>query len=92
MSTATRHLGLVVILALLVGHASFAVHLASHDLLDVTKCELCIWHGNTAGAVDAGTSQDVAPVRDVPVERAGVDTLTARRQHFVRPRGPPSAD
>jgi hypothetical protein len=92
MSTATRHLGLVVILALLVGHASFAVHAAGHDLVDVAECKVCISHGNTIGAVDTDTAQGVAPVQDVLADPGVDDTLTARELHFARPRGPPSAD
>ena len=92
MPTATRHLGLIVILALLVGHASFAVHAASHDLVEVAECELCISHGYTTGAVDTGTEQCLAPVEDVPAG-PGIDGGMASRQlHLVRPRGPPSTD
>ena len=95
MPTASRHFGLIAtfaLLALLVGHASFALHASSHDLADTAECELCISYGNTAGAANVAPDHGVLPAQDIPLGWDNDSTPTPDRVNLARPRGPPSVD
>lgn len=89
MPPATRHLCLTVLLALLVGHASYAVHAASHDGFDAPDCQLCISYGNTFVAPGDAPAKGVAPERDHFAPQYAADVQSVRKGNPVRPRGPP---
>ena len=91
MLTVTRHLCLTVLLALLVGHASFAVHAASHDLVEVAECQLCMSYGDTSEALGYEPELGVPPVQDIRIGGAEDHLHASRVADFVRPRGPPLA-
>lgn len=89
MLKATRHLCLTVILALLVGHASYAVHAASHDGFEAADCQLCISYGNASAVAGDVPDKGVLPKRDhfAPLFAGGIPAVSMRGA--VRPRGPP---
>lgn len=89
MSTINRHICLAVLLGLLVGHASFAVHAASHGDTDTSECELCISYGDVAKALTANAAQDLAPA-DSRAERPSVVLPSTGLDSILeRQRGPP---
>lgn len=93
MPLATRHLCLTVLLALLVGHASYVVHAASHDGVDAAECQLCISYGNSSAVLGDAPEQGVAtPGQDDFARGYEGDVPSAHRGSPVRPRGPPPAD
>jgi hypothetical protein len=89
MHIATRHLCLTVLIAVLAGHASFAVHAASHGAVDGLECKLCMSFGHFSEAVASDPKSDLQPV---PLGRSSVDDSDAPISHEAAPflqRGPP---
>ncbi len=89
MRTAARHVFMLAMLALLVGHASLAVHAASHPLADTVDCQICVSYGAASQAPLA-----VPEPSDGPhfVQPATFDTAVEPSQawaiHYDQ-RGPP---
>ncbi len=92
MRTVTRHLCLTVLLALLVGHASFAVHAASHDIGDVAECQLCMSYGDASQALGYASEPGVPPAQDTWACGEDTGPHVSRLADLVWPRGPPVAD
>lgn len=90
MRLAAHNIGLAVLLALLIGHASVAVHAATHESADASDCDLCITYNDSSEALDAHHEHGVRPVLDTQ------DFLSVKDWHApglatsVRQRGPPS--
>ncbi|MBT8108174.1 MAG: hypothetical protein KJP17_08070 [Gammaproteobacteria bacterium] len=91
MPTVTRHLGLIVILVLVVGHTSFAVHAASHDVVDIAECQICISYGDTSAALGGESACDVPAMPAAGVGAADEHPLLPCDAMDVRQRGPPQA-
>lgn len=92
MHNATRHLCLAVLLALLIGHASFAVHAASHVVEDTAECELCISYGDSSEAL-AGESEHGVPEVAAALTRSGTAAVAPARDVVpFQQRGPPYSD
>ena len=92
MPLATRQLCLTVLLALLVGHASYAVHAASHDGVDSAECQLCISYGSVSAVPGDAPDQRVVPEPEffAPGYEGVVPSI--RKGDLVRLRGPPLTD
>ncbi len=89
MRPATRHLCLALLFALLIGHASVAVHAASHTAADIAECELCISYGDSSETLVAADGPGVpkalaeaAPAVDTPF------AVSSGARPFTQ-RGPP---
>ena len=91
MQIATRHLCLAVLLALLVGHASFAVHATSHGILDVADCNLCISHSDASDALPSEPSQRLRSGRDAYSTVDATKVFEARNRVPFLQRGPPAS-
>jgi hypothetical protein len=89
VSKINRHICLAILLGILVGHASFAVHAASHDDLDTSECRLCISYGDVSKALTSQPAHVLAPAGEHAVRiraaapRAELDVILERQ------RGPP---
>jgi len=90
MRFASHSVGLVVLLALLVGHASVAVHVATHDSGDFTECNLCFAHNDSSEAPGSCHDHEVPWVSDSHALPIGLLSQTPTFAIPVRQRGPPS--
>lgn len=89
MRTAARHVVLLAILALPIGHASLAVHAASHPLAEAADCELCMSYGDVSPADTAVAESGDAPRSIQPANLdAGADPARADVIPYFQ-RGPP---
>jgi hypothetical protein len=61
VTIASRKLCLVVLLGLLVGHASIALHTAAHSTSDAGDCEICVSYGNLSKAISANPGGLLSP-------------------------------
>ena len=87
---ASRNLCLAVMLGLLVGHDSIALHTAAHATNDAGECAICVSYGDLSKAVSAHPSGTVSPSKPMYLpapDRNGVG-LSARVP--ARQRGPPA--
>jgi len=92
VNRATRHICLVVLLGLLIGHTSIAVHAATHVTGDGSECQFCINYGHSADTVET-THECNAP--DKRGERlADLRTVLSETRHAApySPRDPPVTD
>ena len=90
MRFATHSIGLAILLALFLGHASIAVHAAAHEPGEMTECDLCITYGDASETLDAYQEHGVPPVADTHVLLVDMVWQTPRPVTSVYPRGPPS--
>ena len=89
MRTAARHVVFIALLGLLVGHASLAVHAASHPLADTADCELCISYGDTSLALPGSPLPTAWPPRSADASAsAATEPTPADAVHYFQ-RGPP---
>ena len=89
MSKINRHFCLAILLGILVGHASIAVHAASHDDLDTSECELCISYGDVAKALTSQPAQDLAPAEEFAERLRAAAPRADQDATLERQRGPP---
>ena len=92
MQNVTRHLCLAVLLALLVGHASFAVHAASHGVGEAVDCELCISYGDASEALAQDPEHEVRPRADARTRQPVADEPATTAVYAFSQRGPPVSD
>lgn len=87
---ATRKLCLAIMLGLLVGHASVALHSAAHAGNDVGECGICVSYGGLSKVVS--TQPDIALSPSQPAFKATLVLINQGRQVAVpvRQRGPPA--
>jgi hypothetical protein len=87
--SASRKLCLAIMLGLLVGHASVALHSAAHAGNDVSDCGICVSYGGLAKLVSAQPDAALSPSR--PAFKAALVPISEGRQVLVpaRQRGPP---
>jgi hypothetical protein len=90
MRFAACNIGLTVLLVLLIGHASVAVHAASHESADTSECDLCITYSDSSEALDAHHEYRVRPVLDTQDFLSVTDWHAPGPATSVRQRGPPS--
>jgi hypothetical protein len=89
VSTINRHICLAVLLGLLIGHVSVAVHAASHGDTGATECELCISYGDVAKALTTDPAQHLAPVAEPAARLPAVAPAGNPDATLERQRGPP---
>lgn len=90
MHPAARHVVIIALLGLLVGHATLAIHAASHPLADAAECELCISYGDATLALPESPLPTDWPGRHADASCAtGTEPSPADALHY-RQRGPPS--
>jgi len=89
MRFATHSIGLAILLALFLGHASIAVHAAAHESGEMAECDLCIANGDASETLDTYQEHGVPPVVDTNVLLVGMVWHTPRPVTTVRQRGPP---
>lgn len=89
MRFTTHSISLAILLALLVGHASVAVHAATHGSGDTAECELCITYNDSSDALDARHEHGVLPVLDSRVLSAASVWHAPQLATSVHQRGPP---
>lgn len=77
------------LLALLVGHASIAVHAASHDMLDGVDCKLCISYHNASAGPPGQPPQGFVPAAAACATAEVTTLVTARTRVPFLQRGPP---
>jgi hypothetical protein len=86
----SRKLCLAIMLGLLLGHASAALHAAAHASVDVSDCGICFSYGHLSKAIS------VPPDGALPPSRPALDaTLVRTSQGLQAPvpthqRGPPA--
>ena len=90
MRFATHSIGLAVLLALTLGHASIAVHAAAHGSGEAMDCDLCIAYGDASETLDAHHEHGVSPVVDTHVIPTIMAVHASRPAMSAQPRGPPS--
>jgi len=90
MRFATHSIGLAILLALFLGHASIAVHAAAHESGEMAECDLCIAYGDASETLDTYQEHDVLPVVDTNVLLVGMVWHTPRPVIIVHQRGPPA--
>jgi len=86
----SHSIGLAVLLALLIGHASVAVHAATHASGDTAECDLCITYNDSSKALDTHHDHGVAPVAEARTSPAGSSWDAPRPASLIRSRGPPA--
>jgi hypothetical protein len=89
MRFATHSIGLAILLALILGHASVAVHAAAHETGDLSECKLCIAYGDASETLDSFQEHGVPPVVDTHVLLVGTIWQTPRPRSIFHQRGPP---
>jgi hypothetical protein len=89
VSQASRHLCLALLLGLLVGHASLAVHTATHASADSAHCDLCNSYGNASEALP--DTDDVELPHRIESHPAidAIGRIVERSVRSTRQRGPP---
>ena len=90
MRFATHSIGLAIVFALILGHASIAVHAAAHETGETTECKLCIAYGDASETLNSHQEHGVPPVADTHVLLVGMVWLTPRPLSIIRQRGPPA--
>ena len=90
MRLAAQNTCLAVLLALLVGVASVAVHSATHVPGDATKCEFCIAYGDSSDTVEVRHDYGAPPVVDTSVLPLDVVWRATPLATSIHQRGPPS--
>jgi hypothetical protein len=90
MRFTTHSIGLAVLLALVLGHESIAVHAAAHEPGEMTECDLCIAYGDASETLDTYQEHGVPPVVDTNVLLVGMVWHTPRSVTIVHQRGPPA--
>ena len=90
MRFTSHSIGLAFLLALLVGHASVAVHAATHESADVAECDLCITYNDSSVAPATYHNHNIEPVVESHALPIGLDWYAPRPATSVRQRGPPS--
>ncbi|HEY5641736.1 MAG TPA: hypothetical protein VIS31_02580 [Woeseiaceae bacterium] len=85
----TRQLCLAVLLALLIGHATYIAHTATHPIGDLAHCELCTAHSNTmtVASPPATLAPDLSALPVIPPRTAFLAAATP--WSAASPRGPP---
>jgi len=87
----TRQLCLAVLLALLIGHAAYIAHTATHPIGDLAHCELCTAHSNSM-AVASPPPTVAADLWSIPVIAPRISSVPAAPpESAASPRGPPRA-
>lgn len=89
MRTTAHHISLALLIAVLIGHASVAVHAATHISGDTTDCDLCISYGNATETLSEQQDNDVRPVHDTHVLPRECEALAPPLPTSVHQRGPP---
>ena len=90
MRFATHSIGLAILLALFLGHASIAVHAAAHEPGEMTECDLCIAYGDASETLDTYQEHGVPPVADMHILLVDMVWQAPRPVTYFHPRGPPS--
>jgi hypothetical protein len=86
----SRKLCLAIMLGLLVGHASVALHTAAHASIDVGDCGICLSYGHLSKAVS------VAPDAALPPPQPALEATLVRTSRGLQApvpahqRGPPA--
>jgi hypothetical protein len=87
----TRHsIGLAVLLALLIGHVSVAVHAATHASGDTAECDLCITYNDSSEALATHHDHDLAWAVEAHASPLGEDWHGPGLTTSIHQRGPPS--
>jgi len=87
-----RHICLVILLGMLIGHTSIAVHAAAHVTGDVGECEFCIAYGDSADAIEAAQACGGPDGGAQLLSDILVGSPVTKYVLPFRPRGPPSID
>ena len=88
---ASRNLCLAVMLGLLVGHDSIALHTAAHATSDSGECIICVSYGELAEAVSAHPIGNLSPSKLTYLLSPARDGVGLAARVPVRQRGPPAA-
>ena len=90
MRFATHNIALSVLLALVLGHASIAVHAAAHDSGDIAECDLCIAYGDASETLDSCQEHGVPTESDTHALPVGRVWQSPQPVFSARQRGPPA--
>lgn len=86
----SRQICIALLLTVVLGHTSVAVHAAVHDNDDSIECQLCSSFGNAAPALAvAGSGADLQHFADTGQDPHTVDPASCSVSPY-RQRGPPS--
>jgi hypothetical protein len=77
------------LLGLLVGHASVAVHTATHASADSAHCDLCNSYGNASEALPEIDGPELPSGGDRHPTIAAIGGISERSNLTTRQRGPP---
>jgi hypothetical protein len=84
-----RHICLAILLGLLIGHVSVAVHAASHVDAGTSECELCISYGDAAKAITSEPVQGLVPFHGAADRIVATAPWVGQDCTLERQRGPP---
>jgi hypothetical protein len=90
MRFAAQNTCLAVLLALLVGLTSVAVHSATHVPGDATQCGFCIAYGDSSDTVEVRHDFGIPPVVDTNVLPLDIVWRATPLTTSIHQRGPPS--
>ena len=91
MTHARKHLGLAVLLALLIGHFGMAVHVTTHAIGEVSKCDLCLSYNDASEALTALPEPGVAATKESSTVAAARDPVEKRNWAPFLQRDPPGS-
>lgn len=89
MSTQNRNRCLLVLLVVLISHASLTLHVNSHVAAEQRTCDLCTHYSNFEYASPPSTADVFPRTLDAPEPLRVAALLPAARPTDRRPRGPP---
>lgn len=80
----------VLLLMLLISHATLTFHVTTHNLADQTSCKSCAGYADPAHAVPPSTAESLRPMPgEIGVESAP-PTARVAEPNFYRERAPPT--
>ena len=90
VTVASRKLCLAILVGLLVGHASVALHTAAHAGSDGGECGICVSYGGLSKAVSADPAGFLSPSKPAYLPAPTRNGVDLRASVPVRQRGPPA--
>ena len=92
MTITGRNVCLAILLALLVGHASVALHAATHVEQGAAECEICSSYGDLSKALGNQSAGHLLPVVSIRLIADAWNKAPWAEALSVRQRGPPASN
>lgn len=91
MTIAGRNTCIVILLGLLIGHASVAMHTAAHAMADVADCGICVSYGDLSKAIVDSQARHSIPTSKPVIATPVLTQAPQPRRAIVRQRSPPAS-